>query len=192
MQKLFFILACLGLSSMGLSGCASISKEECQVGSWADIGYKDGARGKKRGRLADYAKTCAKYGISPDRQAYLTAFEQGVTKYCTYERGFERGETGSSFNQVCAHRPQSGFADGYDAGRIVYEIHNEHRNLIEAYEDRYAAYEDVTRRLAEDDLGADERKRLKKKVSRLDREIEDLRIDVRAHERLYDLPRHHF
>jgi len=185
-------LTMMSVMAISVSGCASISEGECITGSWTDIGYKDGVKGKSRGRLADYAKTCAKYGVSPDRQAYLTSFEQGVTQYCTYERGYERGENGSDFNQVCAARPHSGFAQGYDEGRLVYDIKHEHEKLIEAYEDRREAYEEVMRRLTEDELELDERKRLKKKLSRLEGELVDLRIDVRDYERRYDLARHHF
>ena len=193
MKRTSFIIPILiSAISVGLASCASISESDCLAGSWSDIGYKDGVRGKQRGKLANYAKTCSKYGVLPDRQAYLTAFEQGVTKYCTYERGYERGENGNDFNQVCADKPQSGFAEGYDAGRVVYEIYSEHENLISAYENRYDAIIEVERKLSEDELPDKERKRLRSKLYRLENEAEDLRIDIRAYERLYDLPRHGF
>lgn len=182
----------ISIGGIALSGCASISESECITGSWSDIGYKDGVRGKTRGKLADYSNICSKYGITPDRQAYLTSFEQGVTTYCTYERGYARGENGSSFNQVCAEKPNSGFADGYDAGRALYEIHATHRSLIKAYECLYEAFDKVELRLDHKDLTPKERKRLRKKLYRIDAEAEDLRGDIRAHERLYDLPRYHF
>ncbi len=185
-------IAVLSLASLAMSGCATISEDECITGSWSDIGYKDGVNGGARGKLADYAKTCAKYGVTPDRAAYLTAFDQGLVKYCTYEQGFERGENGSSFNQVCADDPQSGFAQGYDEGRIVYEIYAEHKSLIENYDDTLEALVEVRRRLAEDEETPEERKRLTKKQYRLEGELEDIRIDVRAHERVNNLPRHRF
>jgi len=186
------ILKCTALSiiAVGLAGCATISEDECVTGSWSDIGYKDGVNGTARGKLADYAKTCAKYGVTPDRTAYLAAFDQGLLKYCTYEQGFERGENGRSFNQVCGGDPQSGFAQGYDDGRIIYEIHAEHKRLIETYDDTLEALIEVRRRLAEDELEPEERKRLTKKQYRLEGELDDNRIDIRAHERVNDLPRH--
>lgn len=195
--------AILSVAVMGLAGCASISESECVSGSWSDIGYKDGVNGKARDRLANYAKTCAKYGVQPDRNAYLTAFENGLVKYCTYEQGFELGENGNSYNQVCSGNNSSGFSQGYDEGRAVYEIYREHKRLIAAYDDTLEDLVNVRGRLAgditdQDDegnvipLSAKERKRLTKKQYRLEGELDDLRRDVRDFEYTNDLSRHNF
>lgn len=195
--------AILSFAAMGLVGCASISEGECVSGSWSDIGYKDGVNGKPRDRLADYAKTCAKYGVQPDRSAYLTAFDSGLIKYCTYEQGFELGEKGSSYNQVCSGDSSTGFSQGYDEGRAVYEIYREHKRLISEYDDTLEALINVRGRLSgdiadKDDEGAviplsgKERKRLVKKQYRLEGELDDLRQDVRDFEYTNNLPRHSF
>lgn len=187
-QKAIMISALLGASIL-LDGCASISEDACLAGSWSDIGYKDGAKGKSRGKLADYAETCGKYGVTPDRTAYLTAYESGLDSYCTFDQGFSLGENGSEFNQVCSTRTVSGFAEGYDDGRALYEIRKEHRNLKSEIENRVESLTEVKRRLSDEEMDDDERDRLNKKRRRLRKQIEDLRIDIRAHERLYDLPR---
>lgn len=195
--------AILSIATIGLIGCASISEDECISGSWSDLGYKDGVKGAARDRLGDYAKTCAKYGVQPDRTAYITAFDNGLVKYCTYEQGFELGENGSSFNQVCSSNPASGFSQGYDEGRAVYEIYREHKRLISEYEDTLEALVNVRGRLAGDifdedkegnviPLSASERKRLTKKQYRLEGVLDDLRQDVRDFEYANDLPRHSF
>jgi len=195
--------AILSMVSIGLIGCASISEGECLSGNWSDIGYKDGVNGKSRGKLADYAKTCAKYGANPDRKAYISAFESGLIKYCTYERGFELGENGNSYNQVCSGNLATGFSQGYDEGRAVYEIYREHKRLIGEYEDTLSALVDVRGRLAGDitdkddegnaiSLSASERKRLTKKQYRLEGELDDWRQDIRDFEYANDLPRHSF
>jgi len=195
--------AILSVAAIGFAGCASISEGECVSGNWSDIGYKDGVNGKSRGKLADYAKTCAKYGADPNREAYLTAFDSGLVKYCTYERGFERGENGNSYNQVCSGDLATGFSQGYDEGRAVYEIYREHKRLIGEYEDTLEALVNVRGRLAgdivdEDDegnvipLSGSERKRLTKKQYRLEGELDDLRQDVRDFEYANNLPRHSF
>lgn len=195
--------AILSLAAMGLAGCASISEGECVSGNWSDIGYQDGVKGKARGKLADYTKTCAKYGAQPNRDAYLTAFESGLVKYCTYERGFELGENGNSYNQVCSGDLSTGFSQGYDEGRAVYEIYREHKRLISEYDDTLEALVNVRGRLAgdivdEDDdgnviqLSASERKRLTKKQYRLEGELDDWRQDIRDFEYANNLPRHSF
>ena len=193
----------LSITALGFAGCASISEGECVSGSWSDIGYKDGVNGKPRDRLADYAKTCAKYDIQPDRSVYLTAFDNGLVKYCTYEQGFELGEKGSSYNQVCSGNNSTGFSQGYDEGRAVYEIYREHKRLISDYDDTLEALVDVRGRLSgdiaeknDDDvvvpLSRKERNRLVKKQYRLEGELDDLRQDVRDFEYTNNLPRHSF
>jgi len=195
--------AILSVTVIGLTGCASISEGECLSGNWSDMGYKDGVNGKSRDKLADYVKTCAKYGAEPNRQAYLTAFESGLVKYCTYEQGFELGENGSSYNQVCSGNLSNRFSQGYDEGRVVYQIHREHKRLIAEYEDTLDALLDVRGRIAGDivnedkdgnaiPLSASERKRLVEKQYRLEGELEDLRRDIRDFEYEHDLPRHSF
>ena len=188
---------------IGLTGCASISKDECISGNWSDIGYKDGVNGKSRGKLADYAKTCIKYGVEPNRDVYLTAFENGLVKYCTFEQGLKLGENGSSYNQVCSGDLANGFSQGYDEGRVVYEINREHKRLISDYEETLEDLVDVRGRLAGDIIDKDgegniiplstsERKRLTKKQYRLEGELDDKRQDVRDFEYANDLPRHRF
>ena len=188
---------------IGLTGCASISKDECISGNWSDIGYKDGVNGKSRGKLADYAKTCMKYGAEPNRDVYLMAFESGLVKYCTFEQGLKLGENGSSYNQVCSGDLANGFSQGYDEGRVVYEINREHKRLISDYEETLEDLVDVRGRLAGDIIDKDgegniiplntsERKRLTKKQYRLEGELDDKRQDVRDFEYANDLPRHRF
>jgi len=195
--------AILSIAAISLAGCASISEDECISGSWSDIGYKDGVNGKARGKLADYTKTCAKYGVEPNRKAYLTAFDNGLVKYCTYERGLELGENGNSYNQVCSGDFAVGFSQGYDEGRAVYEIYSERKRLISAYDDALEDLVNVRGRLEGDivdednegniiPLSSSERQRLVKKQYRLEGILDDLRQDVRDFEYNNDLPRHSF
>ena len=193
MRTLF--LSALGLAVMGgagLSGCASISEDTCQAGNWEALGYKDGTRGVRRDKVAKYADKCSKYGISLNPEEYLRGFNAGLPTYCTYERGFALGEGGSSYNQLCSGALAADFAPGYDAGRIVYAVHQEHRGLIDSYTSRMDDIYGVRQRLDTEDLLPEDRKRLRKKLRRFQREADDIRIDIRAFERINDLPRHRF
>lgn len=188
----FKIVVMLGLSLSILGGCASISEEDCQIGAWSEYGYEDGVKGKSSDRVSDYAKTCAEHGVKPDIDAYLASYERGIQRYCTYQQGYELGENGSSYNQACAGDLAADFAAGYDEGRVVYEIYQEHKRLISDYEDTVDALVETRRKLREDELTDDERRRLEKKEIRLEDRREDTRIDIRAFERLHDLPRYDF
>ena len=48
-----------------LSGCASISQEECLLGDWYQIGLSDGQNGRSN-RAADYSKDCSEYQVKMD------------------------------------------------------------------------------------------------------------------------------
>jgi hypothetical protein len=50
-----------------LSGCASISADECRSANWQDIGIRDGANGQPEEYLIQHSTACAKVGVTPDR-----------------------------------------------------------------------------------------------------------------------------
>lgn len=116
------LAAAATMATASLSGCASISEKKCLTGNWGDIGYKDGIKGKRRDAISDYADDCADHGVTPNRELYLARYNEGLGFYCTYEKGHALGEEGASYNQVCSGALAADFSQGYDAGRIVYEI----------------------------------------------------------------------
>lgn len=191
-MKTSIYIAGLAILALGVTGCETISENDCLTGAWADYGYEDGLNGRSSDRVADYAKRCGEFGVRPDSQAYLASYERGIEKYCTYERGYERGENGDSYNQACSGPLAVDFAPGYDEGRAVYEIYREHKSLVADYEETLDALEEIRRKLREDDLADGDRKRLIKKERRLEGRADDKRIDIRAFERLHDLRRHDF
>jgi len=181
MGRLLFIT---GLAVV-LTGCASISEDQCLAGNWEALGFKDGSNGYAASRISDYADVCSKYDVSVDTKLYLTSHEQGVQRYCTPQRGYDAGENGSSFNQVCSSF--AGYEDGYSEGYIVYEIEQGHQALHSDYDAALADYEDVEFRLQDEALSADEHKRLKKKLKRLKRELNDLERELADYESSHDL-----
>ena len=66
MKSAIFAAACL-ISSLGLSGCASMSKQECLSVDWRTVGYEDGAAG------GSYGGYCAA-DLAP---AFTQAYEAG-------------------------------------------------------------------------------------------------------------------
>jgi len=79
---------------------------------------------------------------------------------------------------------------GYDAGRLVYDVTQEHKSLISSYEERLGDIAGVRDRLENEELSAEDDKRLRKKLRRFRREAEDMKIDIRAWERLHNLRRY--
>ena len=188
MLNKFFVGSVLAVGvGVLLPACASISESECQAGNWADLGYRDGVNGKARDRLADYVQTCGEYGTGVDRPAYLSSYEVGLTHYCTYDKGYERGKDGNSYNTVCQGPMATDFRAGYDDGYAEYELRQQYRKYESDITDTQDELQDVKDRLADPETTAEEKARLAKKKKRLVRELEDLRWDFRSFRRKYDL-----
>ena len=98
------------------AGCASVSREDCLLTDWYEIGRMDGRQGKPRTVFQGRAKACLEHGINADRQAYYNGHDQGLKYYCTQQKGFELGQKGLPYNSVCPLQLESDFRAGYDKG----------------------------------------------------------------------------
>ena len=63
-----------------MSGCASMSSDECVATDWSAIGYEDGARGYTTDRFSRHRKACAKHGITADFGSYQAGRDQGLVE----------------------------------------------------------------------------------------------------------------
>ncbi len=134
------------LAVAGLTGCASMSAEECALGDWRAVGFEDGSLGYAAARLGDHRRACAEHGYAPDFAAYQAGREEGLRLYCQPSRGFNVGSRGGQYNGVCAADLEPAFLDGYRAGVELYNL----RSNVEAANSRIRASEqelDRTREL---------------------------------------------
>ena len=99
-----------------VAGCASVSKEDCLLTDWYEIGRMDGRQGKPRTAFQGRAKACLEHGISADRQAYYNGHDQGLNYYCTEQKGVELGQQGLPYNSVCPLQLEPNFRAGYNKG----------------------------------------------------------------------------
>ena len=106
----------------GLSGCASMSAEECAVSDWRTIGYEDGAMGYTADRLGNHRKACAKHGVAPDLEAYQAGRREGLRHYCQPSRGFSLGAGGGRYSGVCPSDLEPGFVDAFNSGHKLYNL----------------------------------------------------------------------
>jgi hypothetical protein len=115
-MRLFFLMATL----VFLSSCATMSKEECKVANWKDVGFNDGANGEAV-LLADHAKSCSETGVTPDRNLYMQGYTEGEKNYCTYDNGLSAGEENKYIGDICKKPGLKGpFNDGYLQGKKRY------------------------------------------------------------------------
>jgi len=112
----------IALLFAGLSGCATMNADECATSDWSAIGYEDGSRGYTSDRFGSHRKACAKHGITPDFQAYMSGRDQGLEDFCQPGRAFNYGANGGHYNGVCSAEMESEFLDAYRAGHQLYSL----------------------------------------------------------------------
>ena len=134
-----FRLPLLG-SILLISGCATLSKEECTVGNWQTIGYNDGVAGYYSNRLAAHAKACAKVGTAPDYQTWERGRVLGLKQYCTVDNAYNIGKRGKTINSVCPAEAASQLQRGNQQGLTLYKLNNDierDNKLLEKYQDEF-------------------------------------------------------
>ncbi len=107
---------------LGLSGCATMSADECAMSDWHTIGFEDGAMGYTADRVSNHRKACAKHGVAPDFESYQAGRSEGLRQYCQPSRGFNVGASGSRYNGVCPGDMEPDFVDAYNSGHRLYNL----------------------------------------------------------------------
>lgn len=186
--------ACLGavLLAAALGGCATLSEEQCLANDWKTVGYADGAAGYSPSRLLKHTDACMKHGVNPDREAYLAGHAEGIVVFCTPRNGFQRGQSGYAYSQVCPPQLEPAFHAAYQDGRQIYLAAAEVRRLDGLIKRKAAELKDVKDEIAttEEQLVSDETtsaeragllehtKELSRKQGELETEIGELRVQA--------------
>jgi hypothetical protein len=94
-------------AAAALSGCNSMSAQECLATDWRTVGYEDGVNGYTGDRIGHYRKACSEHGVTPNLEQYQAGREQGLREFCKPANGFRVDET---------------FSDAYQTGRQLYVL----------------------------------------------------------------------
>jgi len=121
-SKMMRRAALAAVAAFAVSGCATISKEECRAMDWRTVGYEDGATGQGVGRLSSRRQACAKHGVTPDLDAYRLGREEGLREFCRPANGFRVGASGHGYGGVCPEHLAAAFADSYESGRRLWQL----------------------------------------------------------------------
>jgi hypothetical protein len=174
-------LPVLFLSSLLLTGCATLSKNECLTANWASIGYEDGSQGQTRDRIGSHRRACADYGIDPDFEEYLQGYNQGLEIFCTPQNGFLKGKSGYTDTGICTGNLGPGFLQGYENGREIYIASGEVSRLrreLQTVENRIGLLENEVYRkeklLFSESLSKNERRHIYYEISDIKIERRDL------------------
>lgn len=192
------ILGCAAVLLLAsvISGCETMTKDECKYADWNDIGLRDGLSGQTLSLLSDRANDCTKAGIRVDTPLYLAGREQGLRSFCRLENAAPLGLSGGAYAGVCPALVDIEFRRRYRAGYAVYEWRNKgaeldkrsdrlQRQLREVYEEenrqlRASDKDDDRTRIRKE---FDERRRhLRKELGELDRAMQSARDALRAAE----------
>lgn len=175
----FKIMAFVAVAAafVGLSGCETMSVEECTAADWGSLGYQD-ASSNGADRFAQRAQSCSEKGVAADAGAYRGGFENGMRAFCQPEHGFQFARGGGTFNGSCPGDLAADFSYAYSDGRRVHEAQSavdEARSRASSAEGRQRSIEDYIRRheraLAAATTNEDK--------TRLQTEIDQLRRDRR-------------
>jgi Protein of unknown function (DUF2799) len=110
------------MAAVAISGCASMSSEECALSDWSAVGYEDGSRGYTTERFSAHRKACAKHGVTADFRAYQVGRDEGLVEFCQPSRGYNLGVNGGTYNGVCDIALEEEFLDAYRVGNQLYSL----------------------------------------------------------------------
>ena len=162
-----------------LSGCATLSRDQCQQGDWFGIGLADGQAGQAENRLDQHNKACAEYGIGVNPQHYLEGRAQGLNDYCRLENAFDSGLRGQRYQRVCPPAMDAAF-DRYNAA--AYEVY-ELRSDFDSIDNQLASkeYQMMDRELSDESYY-----RLRREHRDLDLERDRVQRELRSAEQYLD------
>ena len=105
-----------------LTGCNSMSSQECLSTDWRTVGYEDGVNGYSGDRIGRYRNACSEHGVTPDLGRYQSGREEGLREFCKPANGFRVGARGAGYSGVCPAELDESFVDAYQSGRQLYTL----------------------------------------------------------------------
>lgn len=161
-----------------LSGCATMSPQECMTANWSQRGYQDGRAGFTSNRLAQHYKACSKVGVVPDTRAYHQGYDDGLRQYCTPDNAVQQGLDGKPYRGVCPPQTESEFKYYYNQGKRVYDAGEQVDRLVRESQRLERQLDDAHDRR--------ERRQLRNALRDLDEDLRRARDDVTHEQRQLD------
>ena len=103
-----------------MSGCASMTREQCQTVDPQAQGYADGQKGYTTQSMDKILSTCLSgqragsiADVSRFKNDYLKAYQKGLAEYCTPANGERVGLLGQDYLGVCPKESEAPFLKEY-------------------------------------------------------------------------------
>lgn len=174
-NKYFGVLSML----LCLSGCATMSKEECKQADWYLKGVEDATQGYPLDRVIEHGKACARVNIVPDMKEYREGHGKGARLYCVPEKGYSEGRNGAAYNNICPAELEPEFLRAYGDGQELYRIQRNIDRMVSEINSSQSQidsnYSEISQLKYEIVNSRDEQERRYKM-----RRIDDLERDIRS------------
>ena len=121
-------LICVVLLAL-LSGCSTMSKEECKLADWYLKGVDDATQGYALDRVVEHGKACAKINVVPNMKDYREGHAKGARLYCVPEKGYSEGRRGAAYHGICPAESEGRFLRAYKDGQELYSIQRNMNNI---------------------------------------------------------------
>lgn len=161
-----------------LSGCATMSKEECRQVDWYLKGVDDATAGYPLDRVIEHGKACAKIDVVPDMKAYREGHGKGARLYCVPPKGYSEGRKGAAYNGICPIELEDKFLRAYRDGQELFNIERKINELASQIssnnsqiDNNYGEISRLKREIVNSNNEQDRRYRM--------RRIDDLEADIR-------------
>lgn len=164
MYKIIVLSAILAF----LSGCATLSPQECRTAQWSEIGEKDGSSGYSN-RIDKHQKACSKVNIEPDHKLYEKGYQLGLRSYCQPEVIFDGALDGRGGYRVCPSELHAQLAPFYNVADQYYRSKKDK----DAKDKEIETYRDY---LLDDKITKEKREEYLKKIKSLKQD--KLRLDL--------------
>lgn len=155
-----------------ISGCTSLSENECHQGNWQALGYNHGQQGYTLTEGSEIILSCHEFGIHPNMEAYKESYQKGLATFCVPENGFTQGLDGKAYNGICQSKP---FRKAWEEGHDRYLINARIEEVEQRIEDIYQQLKTIKNKLSQSQLAQAERNELINERNALKKEQKDLR-----------------
>lgn len=143
--------------------------------------YCDYDRGFSRGSEGNSAQ--ARCEAFPE-SGYFVGYEQGLRGYCSFDTGFDHGISAQSEAELCRTVPDDGYFAGFEEGQTVYVLYGERDRMVDRYIRREEALIGTRNNMKKEGISDGELRRLRKKERRIEKELKEMKINIRVFERL--------
>lgn len=171
------------LLAMTLTGCATLSEQQCLSADWYQLGRSDALYGHDTHQVELHRRACSKIDVVPDYAAWQAGYAAALPAFCVGGEGYSLGARNGSYHGQCPIEFETGFLDGYRLGQDLYDLNQ--RIAQEEHE-----IERLRKAIRDKDATAASREANERLLDRIKRERERLQsqrwhIQDRARERGY-------